>query len=201
MTIQIRSALFIPNNCDFPSSDFFGVVASMDWLLVAKDVELPKPRQGQQPSNSFQFWNCWIRHTRGNRCGRWLCGCRGNGAYRRYNSTYRWHILCRRQWGRRGVLAYEIQHLLLDFRPRATNFFVAKNLVDNAPGVKMNRGGPSYLKLWCYVVPKWVLDIFVVGYHNICKDHRRVGEFGAPMQCLEFLFEHSASRANRTREL
>ena len=107
------------------------------------------------------------------------------------------------------MLAYEIQHFLLDLRPRATTLVVAINLIDvrvvcvaaAATGVKMDRGYPSDLELCCDVISKGILDPFVVGYDNVRKDHRRSCKFGIPVQCLEFLFQHSTRRANRTGKL
>lgn len=84
----------------------------------------------------------------------------------------------------RIVPAYKIEHLLLDLRPRATTLVVAKNLIDKpvtAAGVKMDGGDPSNLKLRRDVIPKGVLNLFVVGYDNICKQHRLSYKFGAAM--------------------
>ena len=106
------------------------------------------------------------------------------------------------------MLAYKIQHLLLDLWPRATTLVVAINLIDvrvvcvagtaTTAGVKMDRGYPSDLELGRDVISKGILHPFVVGYNNVRKDHRRSCKFGISVQCLEFLFQHSTRRANRT---
>lgn len=156
--------------------------------------------QWQKPSNPLSFGNLLGSHPRSShRSRRWLYDCRSSVDCRR-------HIVRRRRrWRRRRILlTYEIQHLLLDLRPRATALVVAINLIDvrvAAPGVKMDSGYPSDLKLWRDVISKGVLDPFVVGYDNVRKDHRRSCKFGIPVQCLEFLFQHSTSRANRAGKL
>ena len=79
------------------------------------------------------------------------------------------------------MLAYEIQHLLLDFWPRATAIVFAKNLIGDAPGVKMNGGDPSDLELRSDIISKGVLDPLVVRYHNVREDDRRARELRTPV--------------------
>ena len=95
------------------------------------------------------------------------------------------------------MFVYEIQHLLLDFGPRAAAILVAKNLIGAATAVKMNGGDPSDLELRRDVIPKGVLDPLVVRYYNVREDDRRPLEFRTPMKRFELLFQHSTSRTNR----
>ena len=57
------------------------------------------------------------------------------------------------------------------------------------------------LELGSDVISKGIGDLFVVGYDNISKYYRFVCKFRAPMERLEFLFQHPTSRTNWTGKL
>lgn len=99
-------------------------------------------------------------------------------------------------------MTYKIQHLLLDLWPRATSLIVAKYFIDKTTvAVKMDGGNPLDLELRCDIIPERVCNLFVVGYDNVGKYYGCVRKFRAPMECLEFLFQHPTRRTNRTGKL